>query len=96
AAQVGHACVMGAERVRLSRPEWYEGWQGLQMKVVVRVDGMDGIDDVRRRAADANLPWSQVADAGRTQLEPGTVTCISVGPAPSDLVDGVTGDLRLL
>ena len=26
AAQVGHACVLGAEHVRKSHPEWYDEW----------------------------------------------------------------------
>ena len=26
AAQVGHACVMGAEHVRKSNPEWFNEW----------------------------------------------------------------------
>ena len=26
AAQVGHACVLGAEHVRKSYPEWYKEW----------------------------------------------------------------------
>lgn len=97
AAQVGHACVMGAERARRSRPDWFEAWiSEFQKKVVVRVDGAGGLEEVRRAAAQLGLPWAQVADAGLTQLEPGTVTCVCVGPAPSDLVDRATGGLRLL
>lgn len=96
AAQVGHACVMGAERVRESHPDWYAEWRGQQKKIVVRVDGLAGVSDVRRRAAEAGLPWSEVSDAGHTQLEPGTVTCIAIGPAPGDRIDKITGDLRLL
>ena len=29
AAQVGHACVLGAEHVRKSHPEWYERMVGM-------------------------------------------------------------------
>ena len=96
AAQVGHACVMGAERARGSRPEWYGEWMDGQKKVVVRAGGMADIDGLRRKAAAAGLPWAQVSDAGHTQLEPGTTTCISIGPAPAELVDRVTGGMRLL
>lgn len=96
AAQVGHACVMGAERAREAHPDWYGEWRALQKKVVVRVDGLAGIGEVRRGAAELGLPWAEVSDAGLTQLEPGTTTCISVGPAPADAVDRVTGGLKLL
>jgi hypothetical protein len=32
AAQVGHACVLGAEHVRKSHPEWFREWWGGQEK----------------------------------------------------------------
>jgi len=96
AAQVGHACVMGAMRVREARPEWFEAWRPSQAKVVLRAGGLEEIEGIRRAAAEAGAPWDMVSDAGLTQLEPGTVTCIAVGPAPDELVDRVTGGLRLL
>lgn len=96
AAQVGHACVMGAMRVREARPEWFEAWRPSQAKVVLRVGSLVELEGVKRAAAEAGAPWDMVSDAGLTQLEPGTVTCMAVGPAPDALVDRVTGDLRLL
>ena len=91
-AQVGHACVLGAEHVRKSHPEWWGG----QEKVVVKVSGIKELQEVKRHAIDLNLPWSEVSDAGHTQLAPGTTTCISIGPAPENLIDKITGDLKLL
>ena len=96
AAQVGHACVLGAEHVRKSHPEWYNEWCNGQEKVVVKVDGIKSLDEIKKHAIDLNLPWSEVTDAGHTQIAPGTTTCISIGPAPENLVDKVTGDLKLL
>ena len=37
-----------------------------------------------------------VQDAGRTQIDPGSLTVLGVGPAPKSLVDRVTGRLKLL
>ena len=54
------------------------------------------LQEVKRHAIDLNLPWSEVSDAGHTQLEPGTTTCISIGPAPENLIDKITGNLKLL
>ena len=34
AAQVGHACVLGAEHVRKSNPEWFSQWWEGQEKIV--------------------------------------------------------------
>jgi len=96
AAQVGHACVLGAEHVRKSHPEWFETWWSGQEKVVVRVSGAKELQEVKLGAIDLDLPWSEVTDAGHTQIAPGTTTCISVGPAPEDLIDRITGGLKLL
>ena len=44
AAQVGHACVLGAEHVRKSKKEWYEQWErNGQQKVVLKVSSLSGI-----------------------------------------------------
>lgn len=97
AAQVGHACVLGAEHVRKSHHDWYNEWERSgQEKVVVKVASLEQLEDVKKHAISLDLPWSEVTDAGHTQIAPGTVTCISIGPAPEITVDKVTKDLKLL
>lgn len=96
AAQVGHACVLGAEHVRKSHPSWFDEWWGGQEKVVVKVQSLKELEEIKRQAIDLDLPWSEVTDAGHTQIAPGTTTCISIGPAPENLVDKITGNLKLL
>ncbi|MCH7968518.1 MAG: peptidyl-tRNA hydrolase [Thaumarchaeota archaeon] len=96
AAQVGHACVLGAENVRKSHPDWFKEWWDGQEKVVVKVSSLKELKEIKEHAISLNIPWSEVTDAGHTQIEPGTTTCISLGPAPQDLVDKVTGNLKLL
>jgi PTH2 family peptidyl-tRNA hydrolase len=97
AAQVAHAAVMGAERTRERKPEWFEAWfEGGQAKVVVKVKGMNELMEVRKRAESLRLPVVQVQDSGLTQIPPGTTTCIGIGPAPAEIIDKVTNDLKLL
>jgi len=96
AAQVGHACVLGAEHVRKSNPDWFKEWWDGQEKVVVKVSSLKELEEIKEHAILLNIPWSEVTDAGHTQIEPGTTTCISVGPAPEDIVDKITGNLKLL
>ncbi len=99
AAQAAHAavsCVMEA----LRDPRW-RGWLDVwlaegQKKVVLRVRSLDELREVEARARQLGLPTSLIVDAGLTQLEPGTTTAVGVGPAPDDLVDRVTGHLKLL
>ena len=97
AAQVGHACVLGAEHVRKSYPDWYNEWERSgQEKVIVKVTSLEQLEQVKKHVISLDLPWREVTDAGHTQIAPGTVTCISIGPAPEVIVDKVTKDLKLL
>ena len=42
------------------------------------------------------LPAEIIADAGRTVVAPGTVTCLALGPAEEAAIDRLTGSLPLL
>lgn len=98
AAQVAHAALDAAETARLKRPGWYASWreQG-QAKVVVKTGGgQEALEELQRQARSLSLPVSLIQDRGLTQLEPGTTTCLGIGPGPSDEIDKVTGNLKLL
>ena len=41
-------------------------------------------------------PPSALKDMGLTQIPPGTITCIGIGPGPTELIDKVTRHLKLL
>jgi PTH2 family peptidyl-tRNA hydrolase len=97
AVQVAHAAVMGAEKAKAHKREWFESWfEAGQAKVVVKVKSMEELMEVRKRAEELYLPVVQVQDSGLTQIRPGTITCIGIGPAPSELVGKVTNKLKLL
>lgn len=93
AAQVAHASLSAYEETgRKARKRWKgEG----QKKVVLKADGENEIFRLAEKARAEGLPHAVVRDAGHTQLDPGTVTALAVGPAEDDLVDRVTGDLSL-
>lgn len=97
AAQVGHAAVSAAEEARLKRPEWWQAWlkEG-QRKVVVKVKSLTELLRLKREAIKMGIPCSLIIDCGLTQLPPRSVTCLGVGPAPSNKVDIITGKLPLL
>jgi peptidyl-tRNA hydrolase, PTH2 family len=97
AAQVAHASLGAAEEAMRRNEEWYDEWktQG-QAKVVVKGSSEAELREHFKRAKSMGLPASLIQDAGLTQLEPGTVTCLAIGPAPSVLVDKITGQLKLL
>ncbi len=97
AAQVAHAAVSAAERVKKTRKAWFKEWFSAgQAKVVVKVDTLDDVFDVKIEAESEGLPTYLIEDRGLTQLPPGTVTCLGIGPGPASKIDKVTGDLKLL
>ncbi len=97
AAQVAHAAVSAADKARKTRREWYKKWFSAgQAKVVVKVDNLDDVFDVRMNAEAEGLPTYLIEDRGLTQLPPGTVTCLGIGPGPASKIDQVTGDLKLM
>jgi peptidyl-tRNA hydrolase, PTH2 family len=97
AAQVAHAALASAEEAMRRSGDWYDEWklQG-QAKVVVKGNDEAQLQELLRKARSMGLPSALIQDQGLTQLEPGTVTCLAIGPAPSSMVDKITGDLKLL
>ncbi len=92
AAQAAHAAVLAADKSEYKRAWLMES----QRKTVVKVSGEKELLKVLREAREAGLPTALVEDAGHTQVEPGTKTCVGIGPAPSSEIDKVTGELKLL
>ena len=66
-----------------------------QRKVVVKVDDEEELLQIEKEAKKAGLITSLIRDAGHTQVVPGSKTCLGIGPGPQQLVDKVTGHLRL-
>jgi PTH2 family peptidyl-tRNA hydrolase len=97
AAQVAHASLSAAEKAMGGHQDWFEQWkdQG-QAKIVVKVQSEEELRELFKKAKSARLPVSLIEDRGLTQLDPGTVTCLGVGPGPEDQIDAITGKLKLL
>lgn len=51
--------------------------------------------DLAGLAREVGLTVSLIQDAGRTQIAPGSRTVLGVGPGPADLIDQITGHLKL-
>ncbi|WP_254862546.1 peptidyl-tRNA hydrolase Pth2 [Halovivax gelatinilyticus] len=93
AAQVAHASLSAYEQTsKRDRRTWKSGGQ---KKVVLKGSSERELHELAEIADREGLPTSIVRDAGHTQLDPGTVTTLAVGPGPDDAVDRVTGELSL-
>jgi PTH2 family peptidyl-tRNA hydrolase len=77
-------------------PSWVKSWlnEG-QKKVVAKVKSLESLEKLRREAENNNLPNALIEDKGLTQVPPGTVTALGIGPAPEEEVDRITHDLPL-
>jgi PTH2 family peptidyl-tRNA hydrolase len=97
AVQVAHAAVSCAVECRRKNSKWYNRWftEG-QKKVVVQVPSLIELKQLKKKAEHAGLTVCMINDAGLTEVPPGTVTCIGVGPAPNNEIDKISGNLPLL
>jgi len=97
AVQAAHAAVSAAEEARRKRPGWWEEWlrEG-QKKVVLKVASLEELEFFEREAARRKLPHAKIQDRGLTEVPPGSVTALGIGPAPSEVIDELTGGLPLL
>lgn len=96
AAQVAHAAVSCALSARASAKRLFKSWlrEG-QRKVVLKVADMPELQQLEDRARRAGFIVERITDAGLTEVPPGTVTCIGIGPALSREIDPITGHLKL-
>ncbi|KAM6906938.1 peptidyl-tRNA hydrolase 2, mitochondrial isoform 3-T3 [Xenentodon cancila] len=96
AAQCSHAAVSAYKQLQRRNPELLKQWEYCgQPKVVVKAPDEEALIDLLSHAKEVGLTVSLIQDAGRTQIAPGSRTVLGIGPGPADLVDGVTGDLKL-
>jgi len=97
ATQAGHAAVSGFIKVNGAYKAVADRWgrEG-QKKVVLKVIGEGELIKLSEAAEREGVPYVIIHDAGLTQIEPGTMTCISLGPWPAEELDKITGKLKLL
>jgi PTH2 family peptidyl-tRNA hydrolase len=78
-----------------ARP-WFDRWmEEGQRKVVVKAPDLKTLGLLKEQAIGEGIVAVMVQDAGLTEVEPGTVTVLGIGPAPDEAVDVVTGHLSL-
>lgn len=97
AAQAAHAAVNCAFASKKKDPKTFDKWYSEgQRKVVVKVNDEKELFEIKAMADAQGVINSVITDAGRTEIAPGTVTCIGIGPGKEADIDKVTGDLTML
>jgi len=94
AVQVAHAAVSAYE---MAGEEVREAWkEGGQKKVVLRIASLQELFELKEIARKHGLPAVLITDAGLTEVPPGTITVLGIGPAEVSELDKITGHLKLL
>ena len=97
AVQAAHAAVSAALTAMKHYPDWFREWlDSGQKKVVLKVSSERELIDIYEKARNSGLPAVVIADAGLTELPPGTITAVGIGPAPDERIDRITGHLKTL
>lgn len=66
-------------------------------KITVRVDSEAELLALHARATELNIPVSLILDNGHTEFHgQQTYTAVALGPVPDEVVDPLTGTLKLL
>ncbi|KIJ68732.1 hypothetical protein HYDPIDRAFT_24985 [Hydnomerulius pinastri MD-312] len=97
AAQCGHATLACYKALMKTNPQLVKHWERTgQAKIALRGSSEDELLELEAVAKSLNLCARSIIDAGRTQIAAGSRTVLGIGPAPVDLINQVTGHLKLL
>jgi peptidyl-tRNA hydrolase, PTH2 family len=98
AAQCAHAAVKAYKDLSSgSKSGLLKSWEASgQAKLVLKVPDEPSLLDLADRAKKRGLHVSCIRDAGRTQVEPNTLTVCAIGPGKIEDIDEITGHLKLL
>jgi PTH2 family peptidyl-tRNA hydrolase len=97
AAQVAHAAVSAANKARWLNLDWFKKWiDAGQKKIIVRAESLEILRMKEKCAKALKIPTVLIHDRGLTQLPPGTLTALGLGPAPESELDKVTREMKLL
>lgn len=94
AAQAAHASV---EAVLRSDKDLVKRWRMVGMgKIVLRVESLEELYALEQEAKKLGFTTAVISDAGKTVVEPGTVTCMAIGPDLNSKIDKITGNLKMM
>ena len=94
AAQAAHAAVAAfLEASEEAKRLWLAN--GMP-KVILRNQSAEELRELNDVVKGCNIPACLIADAGKTVVPAGTITCVGLGPAKGKELDELTGELKLV
>ena len=97
AAQVAHASLSSCLKVMKKDKKLFNSWMKTgAKKVVLRVKNVNELLEYKKIADKNKVANALITDAGRTQIKPGTITCLGIGPDLKEKIDKISGNLKML
>jgi len=94
AVQACHASVAAALRAGVEALRTWDS-DG-QTKIALAVHSLGDLERLKTQCEALGVVHAVISDAGRTELAPGTVTALAIGPAEDKAVDRIIGAIPLL
>lgn len=96
-AQACHAAISCSEETKRTQTKHWRRWmnEGAK-KVALQADSLEELEELSEKAETLNITNVLIQDAGHTEVAPGTITCLGIGPHQEQFIDKVTGNLPLL
>ena len=94
AAQCSHAAVDAAAKSDRKIVDLWKKEGG--KKIVLKVKDEKELFTYKEMAENLGLKTALITDAGHTVLEPGTKTCLGIGPDEEEKIDKVSGKLKMM
>ncbi len=100
-AQGAHASMaflsLAYKRQEILYKDAYDWINGSFAKICVKVDSLEELMEIYKKAKEANLECHLITDNGDTEFNGvPTVTCVGIGPHKSSEINPITGHLKLL
>lgn len=96
-SQACHAAVGVSE---ISKKENHKAWRKWNdegaKKVALEVESLEALEELSEKAKNLDVSQLLIHDAGHTEVAPGTITVLGLGPDLSDKLDKITGSLPLI
>ena len=93
-SQVAHASVDATLKSNKKMVDLWKKEGG--KKIVLKVKDEKELFKYKQMAEDNGLKTALITDAGHTVLEPGTITCLGIGPDEEEKIDKITGKLKMM
>ena len=95
AVQCSHAAVTCTLSARKTHARLVERWKnGGARKICLEADDLETLQRLAGQAQSAGFVTALIRDAGHTEVPPGTLTVLGIGPARRRSIDALVSELK--